>query len=46
LDDRGVIAGLGQYAVALPAALLAVLVLGAMQKLESRMDGTAANSSD
>ena len=42
----GVIAGLGQFAVALPAAVLAVLVLGAMRKLESRADGKSANSSD
>lgn len=34
----GVIAGLGQYAIALPAVLLAVLVLGAMQKFESQPD--------
>jgi len=34
----GVIAGLGQYAVALPASLLALFVLGAMQKFDSRLD--------
>lgn len=34
----GIIAGLGQYALAIPAALLGVLVLGVLQRLEPRPD--------